>query len=118
MREGRVASPGLEVIERAKASGTWTALDEVEDLVVPRDLADRFARAAPAARSNFEASPRSVRRAILEWILGARRPETRERRIDETVTLAARNLRANQWRQPAGARGRSSRGRPGDATRD
>ncbi len=41
-----------------------------------------------------------MKRAILEWIQGARRPETRARRVEETVSEAARNVRANQWRQP------------------
>jgi uncharacterized protein YdeI (YjbR/CyaY-like superfamily) len=40
-----------------------------------------------------------VKRAILEWIHGAKRAETRARRIEETVAQAARNVCANQWRQ-------------------
>jgi uncharacterized protein YdeI (YjbR/CyaY-like superfamily) len=39
-----------------------------------------------------------VKRGILEWLLNAKKPETRRKRIEETVTLAARNLRANQYR--------------------
>jgi uncharacterized protein YdeI (YjbR/CyaY-like superfamily) len=35
----------------------------------------------------------------LEWIQGAKKRETRAKRIEETVSLAARNIRANQWRQ-------------------
>jgi uncharacterized protein YdeI (YjbR/CyaY-like superfamily) len=40
-----------------------------------------------------------VRRGILEWILTAKRPETRQKRIEETASQAAKNVRANQWRQ-------------------
>jgi len=40
-----------------------------------------------------------VKRAILEWIASSKRPETRAKRIVETVASAARNIRANQWRQ-------------------
>jgi uncharacterized protein YdeI (YjbR/CyaY-like superfamily) len=32
---------------------------------------------------------------ILEWIASAKRPETRAKRITETVKLAAKNIRAN-----------------------
>ncbi len=46
----------------------------------------------------LEAFPRSVKRGILEWLLNAKKPETRQKRIEETVTLAARNVRANQYR--------------------
>jgi uncharacterized protein YdeI (YjbR/CyaY-like superfamily) len=42
---------------------------------------------------NWDAFPRSTRRATLEWIAAAKRAETIERRISETVDLAARNLR-------------------------
>lgn len=40
----------------------------------------------------------------LEWVMLAKRPETRAKRIAETVARAARNERANQWNTPA-ARG-------------
>jgi len=93
--EGRMAPAGLEAIERAKANGAWTLLDDVENLVVPPDLAAAFAANAPAA-DHWAGFPRSVRRMILEWIVQARKPETRSARIKETATLAARNERAHQ----------------------
>ncbi|HEX8528602.1 MAG TPA: YdeI/OmpD-associated family protein, partial [Cytophagales bacterium] len=94
---GRMAPAGLAVIEAAKKSGTWTALDEVENLTLPPDL-EAALRANPAAMQYFEAFPRSVKRGILEWLLNAKKPETRRKRIEETVTLAAQNRRANQYR--------------------
>ncbi len=94
---GRMAPAGLAVIEAAKRSGTWTALDDVENLTLPPDL-EAALRANPTAMQYFEAFPRSVKRGILEWLLNAKKPETRQKRIEETVTLAAQNLRANQYR--------------------
>jgi len=95
---GLMAPAGLVAVERAKADGSWSALDAIEDLVEPDDL-----RAAldgdPAARGNWDAFPRSVKRGILEWIASAKRPGTRAKRIEETTTLAARNERANQWKR-------------------
>ena len=93
---GRMAAPGRAVVEAAKASGTWTALDDVENLVEPPKLATAL-NPHPEARNKWDAFPRSTRRATLEWISNAKRPATREKRIAETVELAAQNLRAQQW---------------------
>jgi uncharacterized protein YdeI (YjbR/CyaY-like superfamily) len=90
---GRMEPPGRAVVEAAKASGTWTALDDVENLVEPAELAAAL-DAVPPARAKWDAFPRSTRRATLEWIAAAKRPVTRERRVAETVELAAQNLRA------------------------
>jgi uncharacterized protein YdeI (YjbR/CyaY-like superfamily) len=37
----------------------------------------------------------------LEWILNAKRPETRIQRIEETVKLAGENMKANQYNPKA-----------------
>jgi uncharacterized protein YdeI (YjbR/CyaY-like superfamily) len=95
--EGRMHAAGTAKVEAAKADGTWVALDRVEALEVPEDLAAAFANMPPSA-TNWEAFPRSAQRGILEWILNARTPATRARRIDETARLAAEGKRANQWR--------------------
>ena len=92
-----MAPAGLEAVERAKASGTWTLFDAVERLEVPDDLASALA-ARPPARGHWDAFPRSVRRTILAWIALARRAETRAGRIEQTAILAQRNERANQGR--------------------
>ncbi|QTE30801.1 YdeI/OmpD-associated family protein [Pengzhenrongella sicca] len=93
--EGRMAAAGRRAVEVAKANGAWVLLDEVEDLVVPADLAAAFA-ARPGAAEHWDAFPRSARRGILEWIMQAKRPPTRERRIEETAAAAARGERAHQ----------------------
>jgi uncharacterized protein YdeI (YjbR/CyaY-like superfamily) len=93
--EGRMLPSGQAVIDEAKRSGTWTLLDDVENLVVPDDLAAAF-DANPPARANWEVFPRSAKRALLAWIVGAKRPETRAKRILETAIAAARNERANE----------------------
>ncbi|MEI7444216.1 MAG: YdeI/OmpD-associated family protein [Burkholderiales bacterium] len=94
---GRMAPAGLAKVEAAKRDGTWSKLDAVEALEIPPDLAAALAQ-RPGAAEHFDAFPRSVKRGILEWIVQAKKAETRARRIDETATLAARNERANQWR--------------------
>jgi uncharacterized protein YdeI (YjbR/CyaY-like superfamily) len=96
LADGLVAEAGLARIEEAKQDGTWTMLDAVEDLVVPDDLAAAFAD-HPGAREQWDGFPRSVRRGVLEWIVQAKRPETRARRVSETARLAARGERPGQW---------------------
>jgi len=94
----RLAPAGLAKINAAKKDGSWNALDAVEALEIPSDLEEAFSK-SETARGYFEAFPRSVKRAILEWISSAKKSETRAKRIEETVTKAEQNIRANQWRQ-------------------
>lgn len=93
--DGRLAVPGAAAIEAARADGSWTFLDDVEDLMVPADLAAAFARYDGAADA-FASFPRSARRSTLEWIKLAKRPETRQRRIETTARRAAEGRRVNE----------------------
>jgi uncharacterized protein YdeI (YjbR/CyaY-like superfamily) len=99
LKDGLMTERGLAVVEAAKADGSWEALDSVLALEVPDDL-----RAAldlhECAAGYFDAFPPSSKRIILEWIAQTKNPETRRRRIDETVELAAKDIRAHHWRQP------------------
>lgn len=93
---GLMHPAGQAMVDLAKRTGTWTALDSVEELVEPDEL-----RAAldgnPDGRRYWDAFPRSTRRAILEWIGSAKRQDTRGKRIIETAQLATLTVRANQW---------------------
>jgi hypothetical protein len=44
---------------------------------------------------NWDKFSRSSKRGILEWILNAKKSETRKKRINETITLAEKNIKAN-----------------------
>ena len=93
---GLVTPRGLALIDAAKADGSWSRLDEVDRLVEPADLVAALDGSGDARR-HWNAFPPSARRGILEWILSAKRPDTRASRIAETARLAAFNERANQW---------------------
>lgn len=93
---GLMLPAGQVAVDAARADGSWSLLDDVENLLVPADLAEAFAAHPPSAEE-WEAFPRSAKRGILEWIVQAKRPETRARRITETATMAQRGERANQW---------------------
>lgn len=100
---GSMTPAGQRLVDVAKRTGTWTALDDVENLVEPDDLAAAL-DAVPTARENWDAFSRSAKRGILEWILTAKRPATREKRIAETVSEAAEGRRANDWQAKKAAR--------------
>lgn len=100
LAQGLMTEAGLRLVEEARRDGSWSALDAVEDLVVPDDLAAALGR-RPPAREHWDGFPRSVRRGVLEWIVQAKRDETRRKRVEETAERAQRGERANQWRPPA-----------------
>ncbi len=97
MQAGLMMQAGLAKVEAAKNDGTWNALNSVENLEVPPDLEEAFAE-LPGSAQNFDAFPRWVKRAILEWVTTAKRQATRARRIEETAQLAHVNERPKQWR--------------------
>ena len=97
MSHGLMAEAGLKMVEIAKETGTWTALDDVENLISPPDLQERLDQNT-IAKVYFEAFPRSVKRGILEWLLNAKQAETRQKRIEEIVSLAESNERAIQYK--------------------
>jgi uncharacterized protein YdeI (YjbR/CyaY-like superfamily) len=98
-KAGLMTQAGIDAVEVAKARGTWSALDAIEDLIEPDDLRDALDR-DPSARRNWDAFPRSTKRATLEWIAGAKKAPTRARRVGRTVELAAQNIRLNQRPRP------------------
>ncbi|WP_460662228.1 YdeI/OmpD-associated family protein [Kribbella swartbergensis] len=94
---GLMAPAGQELVDLAKRTGTWDLLADAQNLIVPADLQAALDE-NPVADKHFRAFPPSARRTILEWITLAKRPETRARRIRQTVDQAALNQRANQPR--------------------
>lgn len=93
-QEGLLHPAGLEKIEEAKQDGSWSFLDDVEALILPEDLQLALAQ-NKAAYDYWEAFPPSAKKGILEWIKNAKKPETRAKRIRDTVDKAAKNVRAN-----------------------
>jgi uncharacterized protein YdeI (YjbR/CyaY-like superfamily) len=94
IKQGLMTPAGQAMIDLAKKSGTWTALVDVQNAVIPPDLQKLLSKNKTALK-NFEAFPPSSKRIILEWILKAKKPETRQQRITQTVQLAGKNIRAN-----------------------
>jgi uncharacterized protein YdeI (YjbR/CyaY-like superfamily) len=97
MAEGLMKPAGMQSVEKAKQNGSWNILDEVEEVIIPADLMKAFAL-NPGAADYFSGLSRSVRKMILQWLVLAKRPETRERRITEIAELAAQKLKPKQFR--------------------
>jgi uncharacterized protein YdeI (YjbR/CyaY-like superfamily) len=95
MADGLMAPAGMAMVEAAKENGMWGYLDAVEAEVVPDDLQKALDGNA-AAWEHWQKFPPSARKQILHWILDAKRPETRERRIAQTVELAGKGVRVNE----------------------
>jgi uncharacterized protein YdeI (YjbR/CyaY-like superfamily) len=81
---------GLEKIQAAKQDGSWNSLDAIEAMTIPIDLKQAL-EANPSAHLNFEAFSNSLKKNILFWIDNAKRPETRLKRIEQTIIEAAHN---------------------------
>ena len=70
----------------------------VENGIMPDDL-KALLKKNKKASENFEAFRPSSKKIIIGWISNAKKPETREQRIKQTVELAAKNIKANHYRQ-------------------
>lgn len=93
---GLMTKAGFDSIETAKQNNSWTILDDVEELNIPADLAKEFESKAES-NQYFLSLSRSVRKAILQWLVLAKRPETRKKRIIEIVVLAAQKQKPKQF---------------------
>lgn len=96
IKTGQMHASGLAKIALAKKDGSWTTLDSIEKLTMPGDLQKAF-RQNEKAKQFFDAFPTSIRKQIYWWITSAKTEETKNKRITETVTLAEKNIRANQY---------------------
>ncbi|WP_207420317.1 YdeI/OmpD-associated family protein [Desertivirga brevis] len=96
INEGLMTEAGYKAIETAKENGSWTILDEVEELLIPAELERQF-ESNPGSKEYFITLSKSVRKMILQWVAVAKRPETREKRVREVAELAAKKQRPKQF---------------------
>ena len=93
---GLMTLAGSKKIEEAKMNGSWESLDKIYappgELQMPPDLEKAFIR-NKKARENFTNYPIFARRQFLSWIAGAKRPETKNARVRQTVLMAKANKR-------------------------
>ena len=97
IEQGLMTEEGLVSIETAKQKGYWSILDEVEELIIPKDLEIAFEK-YKGSKDYFLSLSKSTRKIILSWIVLAKQQETRQKRIDEVVESAERNLKPKHLR--------------------
>jgi len=81
---------GLLKIESAKKDGSWNALDDVENLVIPKDLQEAFNKNTLAFK-NYNAFTRSYKKSYLYWLNQAKREATRLDRIEKIIMYCTNN---------------------------
>ncbi|MEA5616913.1 YdeI/OmpD-associated family protein [Cronbergia sp. UHCC 0137] len=81
---------GFKKIEIAKQNGSWHSLDDIEALMIPTDLQQAL-QLNQTANLYFNKFSNSSKKNILMWIESAKRPETRLKRIEQTIASAAQN---------------------------
>jgi uncharacterized protein YdeI (YjbR/CyaY-like superfamily) len=91
--QGLMTDLGRAAIAAAQASGWWTILDSVEDLVEPPELVAAL-DATPLARQAWDAFSPSARKIMLWQIVSAARPETKAARAALIASEAAEGRRA------------------------
>ncbi len=84
IKNGLMTRTGLGVVERAKEDGSWTAFDVVEDLVLPEQMKEVFAK-NKNAEENFEKFSVSLRKQVLYYIYSAKQAETRKLRVQKLL---------------------------------
>jgi uncharacterized protein YdeI (YjbR/CyaY-like superfamily) len=90
IEQSLMTEAGLAKITAAKQDGSWTSLDAIEALIIPDDLQQALAANADA-NQYFIAFSNSTKKNILSWIANAKRPETRMKRIEQTINSVAQN---------------------------
>jgi uncharacterized protein YdeI (YjbR/CyaY-like superfamily) len=89
IKEGRMTGFGLAKIEAAKGSGSWGRdRRPVISMHIPQELSKAFARNRKA-KDFFEGLAPTYRKHFIGWIVTAKRPETRAKRLKESLALLA-----------------------------
>ncbi len=87
VKEGRMTAVGLVKVEAAKRSGRWdTNPCPPASLEVPRDISEALARTR-TAKDFFEKLAPTYRKHFIGWIVTTKRPETRAKRLKESLAL-------------------------------
>ncbi|WP_196888827.1 YdeI/OmpD-associated family protein [Aureivirga sp. CE67] len=95
-QEGLMTKSGLDIVEIAKKNGSWSILDSVENLEIPKDLEQEFEQHS-GAKVYFLSLSKSVRKMMLYWIVSAKRTETRKKRIQEIATTSGKNEKPKRF---------------------
>jgi uncharacterized protein YdeI (YjbR/CyaY-like superfamily) len=87
--EGKMHYAGLKAIEISKSNGLWNFMDDVDNLIIPKDLSEELSKLAGAADFFYSIND-SSKRFVLRWIKLAKTEKTRNNRIKKLAQLSAK----------------------------
>jgi uncharacterized protein YdeI (YjbR/CyaY-like superfamily) len=86
-KQGLLTEDGIMKVREAKASGLWDKPDRPQiSLDIPKELESALAK-NKKAKSFFDQLTPSYQKQFIGWIAVAKRQETKDRRIRESITL-------------------------------
>ena len=86
-KEGHMMPSGFAAIAESKKTGLWSFLDDVDALIIPKDLKEKL-ESDPEAFSFFNAINPSSKRFALRWLKMAKTEKTRTKRIDHLYSIS------------------------------
>lgn len=89
VEEGKMHQSGLLSIEAGKQSGLWNFMDDVDQLIIPKDLEKALTK-YKGASTFFKSINDSSKRFVLRWIKLAKTERTRIKRIKEIAMLSSK----------------------------
>lgn len=89
IEQGKMMEAGHQSIKTSKENGLWQFMDDVDNLIIPIDLAKELSKNADA-KDFFSAINDSSKRFVLRWIKLAKTEKTRNNRITQIAELSAK----------------------------
>lgn len=87
--EEKMHESGLKSIKDSKSRGLWNFMDDVDNLVIPKDLKKALLQKTGAFEF-FDSINDSSKRFVLRWLKIAKTDKTRQKRINQLVELSAK----------------------------
>lgn len=87
MEKGKMHESGLKSIADSKSSGLWSFMDDVDNLIIPKDLKKALLQKIDAFEF-FNTINDSSKRFVLRWLKLAKTEKTRQKRINQLVELS------------------------------
>ncbi len=84
--QGFLTEAGIAKVRKSKASGLWDKPDRPISLEIPREFERALAK-NKQAKSFFDQLTFSYQKQFIGWIVTAKRQETKERRVRESIAL-------------------------------
>ncbi|MFN2235843.1 MAG: YdeI/OmpD-associated family protein [Anaerolineales bacterium] len=88
IQQGRMTEHGMKKVEAARLSGSWDSPVQKPklDFTMPEEFAEALQN-NPEAESAYNDLSASHQKQYLAWIITAKRPETKQKRIAESIQL-------------------------------